>query len=167
WQASCASAWPLSLPPPTMAWRDGSIEAGQTADFSRRRAPRTKLAQAGRLGGLRKLAAVGTEQEFVVMVPGLRKAKERLQKPMHRRRIKEILPADDVGNALGSIVERHAKVITGRCFLARQDHIAPDRSIDKDGAGFAGGSRAGLNPPQRSGTRCGGPHVQTQRIRFA
>src|SRR5262249_57154483 len=79
WQASCASAWPLSLPPPTMAWRDGSIEAGQTADFSRRRAPRTKLAQAGRLGGLRKLAAVGTEQEFVVMVPGLRKAKERLQ----------------------------------------------------------------------------------------
>jgi hypothetical protein len=68
---------------------------------------------------------------------------------------------------LGSIVERHGKVIAGRCFLARQDHIAPDRSIHNDGAGFARRSRAGLNPCQRTSTRRRGPHVQTQRIRFA
>src|SRR5262245_317632 len=90
----------VPFPRPTMAWKDGSIEAGQTADFGRRHTPRSQLAQAGRLRGLRKLAAVGTEQEFVVMVAGLRQAKERLQKAMHRRRIKEIAATDDVGNAL-------------------------------------------------------------------
>src|SRR5262245_46761253 len=55
-------------PGPTMAWKDGSIEAGQTADFGRRCAPCAKLAQAGGLRGLRKLAAVGTQQEPVVMI---------------------------------------------------------------------------------------------------
>src|SRR5262245_61633358 len=103
----------VPFPGPTMAWKDGSIETGQTADFGRRCTLRAQFAQAGRLRGLRKFAAVGTKQEFVVMVPGLRQAKERLQKAMHRGRIKEIAPADDVGNALGGIVERHGQVITG------------------------------------------------------
>src|SRR5262245_21500218 len=124
-----------------MAWTDGSIEGGNTADSGRRCAPCAKLAQAGGLRGLRKLAAFGTEQELVVMVSGLWEAKKRLQQAMHRGRIKKIAAADNVGNALRRIVERHGKVITGRCFLARQDHVAPDRSIDNDGAGFAGRSR--------------------------
>src|SRR5262245_65412550 len=70
----------VPFPGPTMAWKDGSIETGQTADFGRRCTLRAQFAQAGRLRGLRKFAAVGTKHEFVVMVPGRRQAQGRLQK---------------------------------------------------------------------------------------
>ena len=126
----------------------GSIEASQTADLGWRCAARAQLAQTGGLRGFRKFIAVEIEDEPVVVVPGLRQAEQGLQKAMDGRRVKKVAPAHNVCDALGCVVDDHRKMVTGGHFFARQNHIAPSRSIDGDGAGFSGWPCSGLNPCQ-------------------
>ena len=48
-----------------------------------------------------------------------------LQQPMHARRVKKILAAHDIGDALQRVVDDDREMIARRRVLARQNNIAP------------------------------------------
>ena len=102
---------------------------------------RPKLAQAGGLRRFRKLAAVGVEDQPVVVIDRRRQIEQRLQHAVHAGRPEQVLAAHHMGDALHRVVEHDREMIAGRRLLAADDHVAPGRGIGRDLAGLAGRAR--------------------------
>ena len=83
-----------------------------------------------------------------MVVTRLRQAEQRLEQPVHGRRIEQVASAHDVRDALCRVVEHHRKVIARRRFLSREDQIAPCGGIGRNDTGVAGGARTRFHPTQ-------------------
>ena len=82
-----------------------------------------------------------------------RQPEQRLQQPVQRRRLEQVLAADDVGDALRGVVDDDGEVVgRGADVPARQHHVAEPgeqhAAVEAMGAGLRG---AGLGPGQPPG----------------
>ena len=91
-----------------------------------------------------------------------------LQQSMHARRVKKILAAHDIGDALQRVVDDDREMIARRRVLARQNDIAPLLRPRRDvaEAKFAPGQRRRqLDAPRAISSRSATPPVRkTSRI---
>lgn len=104
-----------------------SGQADHTTDLGRRHATGPKARKAGVAIALRELAALIVRQQPVVVVGRLRQPKQDLQQAMDGGCGFEIAAADDVGDALPSIVDNDGQMVAGRALLALNDDVTPDR----------------------------------------
>src|SRR3984957_4805379 len=130
-----------------------AAEPDHAPDVLRARAVGAQFAQALGQARLRQLAALGIENKPVMVIDRLRQAEQRLQQAMDAGRPEQILAAHHVADALKGVVQRDAKVIAGRDFLARDDDVTPHHRRRGDGAGLAVRPRAGFGPGQYAGLR--------------
>ena len=135
--------------------------------------PLARLAQARRGDALRELAPVLVKNEPMVVIIGLGKPQQLLQKPVDGSRRTQVVAAHDLRHALRRVIDGDGKVIARRRIAAQQDHIAPGERSASMGrrlrrfrprqarASERAGNRARLRPRRRQ--PCGSPAP----IRFA
>ena len=102
---------------------------------------------------------VFTKEHPVEGAPHYADAPEVLEQAVQRRRRQEVGAADNVGDALGGVVDDHREVVGGAGVLAAEDDVAlvPQEPFRVEGV-LAGGLRAGLAPGE-AGDRGGAAEV--------
>src|SRR3984893_339119 len=144
-----------------------AAEPDHAPNVLRARAVGAQVTQAFGQGRLRQLAALGIENEPVMVIDRLRQAEQRLQQAMDAGRPEQILAAHHVADALKGVVQRDGEVIAGRDFLARDDDVAPHHRRRGDGTGLAVRPGAGLGPGQHAGLRHRCIDGEPQRVTLA
>ena len=82
-----------------------SSHVHKSADIGGRHALRAQFAQAGRLRRFRQLAAVGVEDQPVMVIARRGQAEQRLQQAVHAGRPEQVLAAHHIGDALQRVVD--------------------------------------------------------------